>query len=128
MQPLFQNIFITHLLTLVLTCQIYVRSEKYVPFSQGHLDPPDLVSNPPCSPRPLCSVLTFVSIETLDAGGHCVLEMPSGTGKTVSLLSLIVAYQQFMPEKRKLIYCSRKKSSRMMPQEPYSYVLSRYHV
>ncbi|KZZ94874.1 DNA helicase (DNA repair), Rad3 type [Moelleriella libera RCEF 2490] len=44
--------------------------------------------------------------ETLDAGGHCVLEMPSGTGKTVSLLSLIVAYQQHMPEKRKLIYCS----------------------
>jgi DNA excision repair protein ERCC-2 len=33
--------------------------------------------------------------------------MPSGTGKTVSLLSLIVAYQQYMPEKRKLIYCSR---------------------
>jgi DNA excision repair protein ERCC-2 len=33
--------------------------------------------------------------------------MPSGTGKTVCLLSLIVAYQQFYPEKRKLIYCSR---------------------
>ncbi|TQV91330.1 hypothetical protein V2A60_009019 [Cordyceps javanica] len=48
--------------------------------------------------------------KTLDAGGHCVLEMPSGTGKTVSLLSLIVAYQQFMPEKRKLIYCSRTMS------------------
>lgn len=30
---------------------------------------------------------------TLDAQGHCVLEMPSGTGKTVSLLSLIIAYQ-----------------------------------
>jgi hypothetical protein len=44
---------------------------------------------------------------TLDAGGHCVLEMPSGTGKTVSLLSLIVAYQQYYPEHRKLIYCSR---------------------
>nr|ODN87309.1 DNA excision repair protein ERCC-2 [Cryptococcus depauperatus CBS 7841] len=44
---------------------------------------------------------------TLDAGGHCVLEMPSGTGKTVSLLSLIVAYMQFYPNKRKLIYCSR---------------------
>lgn len=43
---------------------------------------------------------------TLDAGGHCVLEMPSGTGKTVSLLSLIVAYQQYFPEHRKLIYCS----------------------
>ena len=46
-------------------------------------------------------------IGTLDAGGHCVLEMPSGTGKTVSLLSLIVAYQQYYPEHRKLIYCSR---------------------
>ncbi|WVR03935.1 hypothetical protein IAU60_000934 [Kwoniella sp. DSM 27419] len=44
---------------------------------------------------------------TLDAGGHCVLEMPSGTGKTVSLLSLIVSYMQFYPTKRKLIYCSR---------------------
>lgn len=31
---------------------------------------------------------------TLDANGHCVLEMPSGTGKTVSLLSLIVSYQK----------------------------------
>lgn len=47
---------------------------------------------------------------TLDAGGHCVLEMPSGTGKTVSLLSLIVAYQQFYPETRKLIYCTRTMS------------------
>lgn len=63
--------------------------------------------------------------ETLDAGGHCILEMPSGTGKTVSLLSLIVSYMQvsrdreqslstafrltsqFYPTKRKLIYCSR---------------------
>jgi DNA excision repair protein ERCC-2 len=49
-----------------------------------------------------------MNIETLDAGGHCVLEMPSGTGKTVSLLSLIVAYQQYYPEHRKLIYCSRE--------------------
>ncbi|KAI9610228.1 hypothetical protein KEM48_002661 [Puccinia striiformis f. sp. tritici PST-130] len=44
---------------------------------------------------------------TLDLGGHCVLEMPSGTGKTISLLSLIVAYQLYYPERRKLIYCSR---------------------
>jgi DNA excision repair protein ERCC-2 len=29
--------------------------------------------------------------------GHCVLEMPSGTGKTVSLLSLIVSYQLVSP-------------------------------
>ncbi|KAL2869351.1 TFIIH/NER complex ATP-dependent 5'-3' DNA helicase subunit RAD3 [Aspergillus lucknowensis] len=48
--------------------------------------------------------------KTLDAGGHCVLEMPSGTGKTVTLLSLIVAYQQHKPEHRKLIYCSRTMS------------------
>ncbi|KAL9617092.1 MAG: hypothetical protein Q9160_008082 [Pyrenula sp. 1 TL-2023] len=48
--------------------------------------------------------------KTLEAGGHCVLEMPSGTGKTVSLLSLIIAYQQHYPEHRKLIYCSRTMS------------------
>ncbi|KAJ4375754.1 TFIIH/NER complex ATP-dependent 5'-3' DNA helicase subunit [Neurospora sp. IMI 360204] len=48
--------------------------------------------------------------KTLDAGGNCVLEMPSGTGKTVTLLSLIVAYQQYYPEHRKLIYCSRTMS------------------
>ena len=44
----------------------------------------------------------------LDAKGHCLLEMPSGTGKTVSLLSLIVAYMHHKPsEVTKLIYCSR---------------------
>ncbi|KAI9251662.1 hypothetical protein EDC94DRAFT_642507 [Helicostylum pulchrum] len=46
--------------------------------------------------------------KSLDAQGHCVLEMPSGTGKTISLLSLIVAYQMQYPEQhRKFIYCSR---------------------
>ncbi|KAM4590524.1 general transcription and DNA repair factor IIH helicase subunit XPD [Fundulus diaphanus] len=45
---------------------------------------------------------------TLDAKGHGVLEMPSGTGKTISLLSLIVAYQRAFPlDVTKLIYCSR---------------------
>ncbi|UYV82846.1 ERCC2 [Cordylochernes scorpioides] len=40
--------------------------------------------------------------------GHGVLEMPSGTGKTVSLLSLIYAYQKAYPsEVSKLLYCSR---------------------
>ncbi|CAG0887361.1 unnamed protein product, partial [Darwinula stevensoni] len=44
----------------------------------------------------------------LDAKGHCLLEMPSGTGKTVSLLSLIVAYIKTNPtDLTKLIYCSR---------------------
>lgn len=34
--------------------------------------------------------------------------MPSGTGKTISLLSLIIAYQKAFPlEVTKLIYCSR---------------------
>lgn len=37
-----------------------------------------------------------------------MLEMPSGTGKTVTLLALIVAYQKHHPNKiGKLIYCSR---------------------
>ncbi|XP_076068552.1 general transcription and DNA repair factor IIH helicase subunit Xpd [Oratosquilla oratoria] len=44
----------------------------------------------------------------LDAKGHCLLEMPSGTGKTISLLSLIVAYLHHNPQNlSKLIYCSR---------------------
>jgi len=48
--------------------------------------------------------------KTLDAGGNAVLECPSGSGKTVSLLSLIVAYQLHFPEHRKLVYCSRTMS------------------
>lgn len=44
----------------------------------------------------------------LDAKGHGLLEMPSGTGKTISLLALIVAYQRQRPDHlNKLIYCSR---------------------
>ena len=51
--------------------------------------------------------------QTLDHGGnekrrHCLLEMPTGTGKTVSLLSLITAYQATNKDKvGKLIYCTR---------------------
>ncbi|SCU90414.1 LADA_0F03906g1_1 [Lachancea dasiensis] len=48
--------------------------------------------------------------KTLDAGGNSILEMPSGTGKTVSLLSLAVAYQTHYSEHRKIIYCSRTMS------------------
>ena len=44
----------------------------------------------------------------LDAQGHGLLEMPSGTGKTISLLALITAYQRHRPQSlNKLIYCSR---------------------
>lgn len=48
--------------------------------------------------------------KTLDVGGNCILEMPSGTGKTISLLSLTVAYQMHYPEHRKIVYCSRTMS------------------
>lgn len=36
----------------------------------------------------------YVVVNFFTAQGHGVLEMPSGTGKTISLLSLIVAYQK----------------------------------
>ncbi|KAA0201915.1 hypothetical protein HAZT_HAZT009353 [Hyalella azteca] len=44
----------------------------------------------------------------LDAKGHCLLEMPSGTGKTITLLALIVSYLRGNPHNlSKLVYCSR---------------------
>lgn len=45
--------------------------------------------------------------KTLDAKGHAVLEMPTGTGKTVTLFALITSYQFAHPEIGKLIYCTR---------------------
>lgn len=44
---------------------------------------------------------------TLDARGHCLLEMPTGTGKTITLLSLITSYMLANPSVGKLIYCTR---------------------
>ncbi|KAL1504663.1 hypothetical protein AB1Y20_008443 [Prymnesium parvum] len=44
---------------------------------------------------------------SLDAKGHAMLEMPTGTGKTITLLSLITSYQRAHPEIGKLIYCTR---------------------
>lgn len=47
----------------------------------------------------------------LDAKGHCLLEMPSGTGKTITILSLIVAYMLRYPAKiAKLLYSTRTLS------------------
>lgn len=44
----------------------------------------------------------------LDKGSHSILEMPTGTGKTVCLLSIFTAYIQFHPDRyNKLIYCTR---------------------
>lgn len=45
--------------------------------------------------------------QALDAGGHALLEMPTGTGKTVCLLSLITSYQYANPTAGKLVYCTR---------------------
>jgi len=44
---------------------------------------------------------------SLDARGHSLLEMPTGTGKTITLLSLITSYQLAHPEVGKLVYCTR---------------------
>ena len=43
----------------------------------------------------------------LDAKGHGCLEMPTGTGKTITCLSLITSYQLAHPECGKLVYCTR---------------------
>lgn len=44
----------------------------------------------------------------LDAQGHCLLEMPTGTGKTIALLSLITSYSLSKPSNQiKLLYCTR---------------------
>ena len=43
----------------------------------------------------------------LDARGHACLEMPTGTGKTITLLALITSYQLAHPEVGKLVYASR---------------------
>lgn len=44
----------------------------------------------------------------LDRQGHILLEMPSGTGKTISLLSLLVAYVRHRKEdRRRVVYCTR---------------------
>lgn len=43
----------------------------------------------------------------IDAKGHALLEMPTGTGKTVCLVSLVTSYQFQYPATGKLIYCTR---------------------
>ncbi|CAJ1342662.1 unnamed protein product [Effrenium voratum] len=43
----------------------------------------------------------------LDAKGNGVLEMPTGTGKTVTLFALITSYQWVHPDVGRLVYCTR---------------------
>ena len=45
--------------------------------------------------------------QILDAHSHGVLEMPTGTGKTVTLFSFITSYQLAHPNLGRLIYCTR---------------------
>jgi DNA excision repair protein ERCC-2 len=45
--------------------------------------------------------------KAIDNKGHVLLEMPTGTGKTVCLISLITSYQLQYPKTGKLIYCTR---------------------
>ena len=45
--------------------------------------------------------------KAIDDKGHALLEMPTGTGKTVCLISLITSYQFQFPQTGKLIYCTR---------------------
>lgn len=44
---------------------------------------------------------------SLDAKGHAVLEMPTGTGKTVAIFSLVTSYQLAHPEVEKFYFCTR---------------------
>ncbi|KAL6121161.1 rad15 [Nucleospora cyclopteri] len=49
-------------------------------------------------------------IESLGSKGHILIEMPSGTGKTISLLSATVSYLIFCRKTKKpfqIVYCSR---------------------
>lgn len=61
--------------------------------------------------------------KTLDAKGHCVLEMPTGTGKTACLFSLITSYQLAHPEIGKLIYCTRTVGEMNKALEELKYII-----
>eukprot|EP00927_Polykrikos_kofoidii_P051222 TRINITY_DN45008_c0_g1_i1.p1 TRINITY_DN45008_c0_g1~~TRINITY_DN45008_c0_g1_i1.p1 ORF type:complete len:854 (-),score=118.09 TRINITY_DN45008_c0_g1_i1:124-2685(-) len=60
----------------------------------------------------------------LDAKGNGVLEMPTGTGKTVTLFSLITSYQLAHPEVGRLIYCTRTVPEMSKALEELKVVLS----
>ncbi|GME91265.1 unnamed protein product [[Candida] boidinii] len=107
-----------HNLSIWCVCDSYIDADKEISFE---LDVADSDSDeffiddlPVIFPYPRIYPEQYAYMcdikRTLDVGGNCILEMPSGTGKTVSLLSLTVAYQMFYPEHRKIIYCSRTMS------------------
>ena len=59
----------------------------------------------------MCSlkrVLDAKVVHILTSQGHGLIEMPSGTGKTAAILSLVLSYHLDHPEKiAKAIYCTR---------------------
>lgn len=61
--------------------------------------------------------------QTLDAGGHAILEMPTGTGKTVTLLSFITSYHLHRPRMAKLVYCTRTVGEMQKVLEELSVVI-----
>ncbi|CBK20345.2 uncharacterized protein [Blastocystis hominis] len=46
-------------------------------------------------------------LETSEQKGHALLEMPTGTGKTVCIFALYLAMKHSYPDLGKLIYCTR---------------------
>ena len=54
----------------------------------------------------------------LDRKGHLLLEMPCGTGKTIALLALLVAYwNTYRSEMGKIVYCTRTVAEIMKVME-----------
>jgi len=53
-----------------------------------------------------CTVLCGGSNNSIQSAPVCA-QMPTGTGKTITLLSLITSYQLAHPEVGKLVYCTR---------------------
>ena len=64
----------------------------------------------------------------LDKRGHILLEMPSGTGKTISLLSLLVAYlTHHRAEKHKVVYCTRTVQEMSKTMEELKRLMLAWH-
>ena len=59
----------------------------------------------------------------LDDEGHGILEMPTGTGKTVCLLSLCMSFIKFKKPNFKLVYCTRTIVEMQKTLEELKYVM-----
>jgi DNA excision repair protein ERCC-2 len=59
----------------------------------------------------------------LDDDGHGILEMPTGTGKTVCLLALCMSFIKFKKPNFKLVYCTRTIVEMQKTLEELKYVM-----